>query len=119
MEWSIVALRQYAVFTGRARRKEYWCFALFCVVAILVLSLIDIATGTFSQAASLGLLSGIFTLVIAVPSISVAVRRLHDTGRSGWWILISLIPLFGTIAILVLLALEGTPGANQYGESPK
>src|SRR4051794_8393565 len=94
-------------------------FFLFNLVIITVLILIDSLMGSFSPQAGLGLLSGLYSLAVLLPSIAVTVRRLHDTGRSGWWILISLIPIIGGIVLLVFMVLDSEPGVNQYGPNPK
>ena len=119
MNWYLEVLKKYAVFSGRARRKEYWYFFLFNIIILLVLSFIDGMTGTFIYEAGLGLLGGIYALAVLIPGIAVAVRRLHDTDRSGWWLLIGLIPILGTIALLVFMLQDGKPGENQYGANPK
>lgn len=119
MNWYIEVLKKYAVFNGRARRKEYWYFVLFHMIVSIVLGVIDGLTGSFSGDVGLGLLGAIYALAVLIPSIAVIVRRLHDTDRSGWWILISLIPLIGTIVLIVFLVLDSTPGANRFGENPK
>ena len=84
MNWYIEVLKKYAVFSGRARRKEYWFFVLFNVIISLVLTVIDAAMGTYDETVGTGILSGVYLLAIFIPSLAVAVRRLHDTGRSGW-----------------------------------
>jgi len=119
MNWFLEVLKKYAVFNGRARRKEYWFFYLFYIIFIIVLVLIDGVTGTLDEGTGIGVLSGIFILAMIIPGIAVTIRRLHDTDRSGWWILISLIPFIGGIWLLVLMVLDGTPGQNQYGPDPK
>jgi uncharacterized membrane protein YhaH (DUF805 family) len=119
MGWYLEALRKYAVFSGRSRRKEYWYFVLFSLVVSLVLSAIDALLGTFSSSANVGLLGGIYGLAIIIPSIAVSVRRLHDIDRTGWWVLISLVPVIGTIVLLVFAVLDGTPGENRFGPNPK
>ncbi len=119
MNWYIGVLKKYAVFSGRARRKEYWFFALFSLIISIVLGIIDGTIGTFSAEAGMGLLGGIYSLAILIPSIAVSVRRLHDTGRSGWWLFIGLIPLIGAIVILVFVLQNSQPGSNDYGENPK
>ena len=120
MKWFIEALtRKYATFAGRARRKEYWYFILFYCIALFVLVVIDLVAGTFSEEAEIGLFSGLFVLATIVPSIAVTVRRLHDTDRSGWWILISFVPLVGALVLLVFMVLDSQPGANRFGENPK
>ena len=119
MGWYLEALKKYAVFGGRSRRKEYWYFALFNGLVFLVLSSIDLLLGTFSFSSNVGLLSGIYGLAIIIPSIAVSVRRLHDIDRTGWWVLISLVPVIGSIVLLVFAVLDGTPGENRFGSNPK
>lgn len=113
------AVRKYAVFSGRARRKEYWMFVLLYAIAYVAGLVIDVAVGTFDQMASIGVFSGLVTLGLLTPSIAVMVRRLHDTNRSGWWALMLFIPLIGGIAILVFMCLDGTHGDNRFGYDPK
>jgi uncharacterized membrane protein YhaH (DUF805 family) len=119
MSWYLEVLRKYAVFDGRAGQKEYWYFSLFSFIIIIVLSVIDMMTGTFNVDVGLGLLGGIYTLAVLIPGVAVSVRRLHDTDRSGWWFLINAIPLIGVIVFLVFTAQNGTPGDNQYGSNQK
>src|SRR3954447_5434423 len=117
MNWYLEVLKKYAVFSGRARRKEYWMFFLFNLILYVVLALIDGLMGTFSPQAGLGVLSGLYSLAVLMPIIAVTVRRLHDTGRSGWWILIALVPFIGGIVLLVFMLLS-SDGPNPYGERP-
>jgi uncharacterized membrane protein YhaH (DUF805 family) len=119
MNWYIGALKQYAVFSGRARRKEYWFFQLFNTLFVIALIVVDAMTGTMRGKAGLGLLSLLFILATFLPALGVLVRRLHDTNRSGWWILIGLIPLVGPIIMLVFTFQDSQPGTNQYGPNPK
>jgi uncharacterized membrane protein YhaH (DUF805 family) len=112
MNWYLDVLKQYAVFQGRARRKEYWMFTLFSVLATIVCSIIDGILGIM-------LLMPLYSLAVLLPSIGVAIRRLHDTGRSGWWILISLVPAVGGIILLIFLCLDSEAGDNAYGANPK
>jgi len=119
LDWYLAALKKYAVFAGRARRKEYWYFFLFNLVILCVLAFIDRVTGTFSREFSLGRYSGLYMLAALTPSLAVLVRRLHDTNRSGWWMLLGFIPVGGAILLLVLCALDSQPGENQYGPNPK
>ncbi len=119
MHWYLEVLKKYAVFHGRARRKEYWYFILLSSIISAVLTIVDSLTGTFSTASDVGLLGGIYLLATLVPSLAVTVRRLHDTNRSGWWILLGLLPLVGVIILIVFLALDGSPQINDYGASPK
>ncbi len=113
MEWYLKVLKQYADFNGRARRTEFWMFVLFNVIVTVILTTIDTMLGTY------GALSGIYGLAIFIPGLAVSVRRLHDTGKSGWMILVGFIPVIGFIWLLVLYIMEGTPGENQYGANPK
>ncbi|MBF0437098.1 MAG: DUF805 domain-containing protein [Magnetococcales bacterium] len=118
MNWYFVALKKYAVFNGRSRRKEYWYFSLFGMLLLLSLSVVDFFIGTFDAEAGIGLLGGVYAFATFLPSLAVMVRRLHDTGRSGWWSLIFLIPLFGPIIIIIFLVQNSKPGENQYGPNP-
>jgi len=119
MGWYIEALKKYTVFGGRSRRKEYWYYALFVVTISIVLSTIDGLIGTSNSSTGGGLLSGIFGLATLVPSIAVSVRRLHDIDRTGWWVLIGLVPLIGWIVLLVFHVQDSTSGTNRYGPNPK
>ncbi|MGE0487138.1 MAG: DUF805 domain-containing protein [Gammaproteobacteria bacterium] len=119
MNWYIEVLKKYAVFSGRARRKEYWFFVLFNIIVSVVLSVIDGVTGTLDTEGGVGLLSGLYTLAVIVPSIAVGIRRLHDIGRSGWWLLIVLVPLIGALVLLFFAVQDSQPGSNEYGPNPK
>lgn len=119
MNWYLEVLKKYAVFNGRARREEYWMFILFNIATSIVLRIIDEATGNFSAEIGMGLLGGIYILAVLIPSIAVSVRRLHDAGRSGWWLLIGLVPLIGTIVLLVFMAQDSKSRQNLYGANPK
>lgn len=119
MNWYMQVLNKYAVFSGRARRKEYWYFTLFNVIIISIFSFIDRNTGTFDDETGVGLLGGIYALAVFVPALGVLVRRLHDTGRSGWWALIGLIPVLGAIVLFIFLVQDSKPGTNQHGPNPK
>jgi uncharacterized membrane protein YhaH (DUF805 family) len=119
MNWYLRVLKQYATFDGRARRKEYWFFTLFYVLVYLVLAVADNLTGTYNADAGLGLLSGLYILATLIPCLAVMVRRLHDTDRNGWWVLIGLIPVVGDIVLLVFACLDSQPGANRFGPNPK
>jgi len=119
MNWYLEVLKKYTVFTGRAERQEFWYFILFNIIVTIVLTALDGVTGTYSTQTGMGLLSGIYTLAVFLPSLAVSIRRLHDTNRSGWWILLSFIPLLGAIVLIVFFAQEGFPGDNQYGSDPK
>jgi uncharacterized membrane protein YhaH (DUF805 family) len=119
MDWFIGALKKYAVFEGRARRREYWFYALFVLIISLVLNIVDRFTGTYNAAYETGLLGGLFALAVLIPSLAVGARRLHDTGRSGWWLLIGLIPIVGMIVLIIFFVMDSQPGTNQYGPNPK
>ena len=118
MEWYLMVLKKYSEFNGRSRRKEYWMFVLFNLIISIVLSSFERMLGLGNEY-GIGLLSIIYNLGILIPSIAVGIRRLHDIGKSGWWLLISLIPVIGWIWIIVLMATDGLPGSNEYGINPK
>jgi len=119
VNWYLEVLKKYAVFSGRARRKEYWFFALFNAIFVFALTVIDISAGLYDVFAEIGLLSGLYSLAVLLPSIAVSVRRLHDIGRTGWWLLIVFVPIIGIIVLLVFAVLDSTPGDNRYGPNPK
>jgi uncharacterized membrane protein YhaH (DUF805 family) len=106
MNWYISVLKQYAVFSGRARRTEYWLFVLINFLITIAVGYLDNVLGTKP------LLSLVYTLAVMIPGIAVAVRRMHDSNHSGWWLLV---PIVG----LVFLFIDGTPGNNRFGPSPK
>lgn len=110
--WYLKCWQQYADFSGRARRKEYWMFCLFNFLASFAFGFIDGILGTT-------LFSVIYTLLVFIPSLSVCVRRLHDVGKSGWMYLMILIPIVGAIWLLVLFCKDSQPGRNKWGENPK
>ncbi|MFC9796855.1 DUF805 domain-containing protein [Streptomyces sp. NPDC057695] len=112
MNWYLDVIKKYAVFSGRARRKEFWMFQLFNFIISIVL----VAIGT---AIDFSLLSTIYSLAVLLPSLGVTIRRLHDTGRSGWWILIGLVPIVGFIVLIVFTASEGEQQQNAHGPNPK
>jgi uncharacterized membrane protein YhaH (DUF805 family) len=114
-------LSQYVGFAGRARRSEYWWYVLFTVLVGIVASILDMAFGTDfdGSVTSSGLFGLIANLALLLPSLAVGVRRLHDTDRSGWWLLIGLIPFIGLIVLLVFFVQDGTPAENRFGPSPK
>lgn len=119
MNWYIAALKKYAVFSGRARRREYWFFYLFNILFAIVAIMLDNLLGLAFEDTSYGVIYGLYSLAMLVPSLAVTVRRLHDVGKSGWWILIGLVPLIGGIWLLILLLQDSQPGENQYGPNPK
>lgn len=124
MNYYFSVLKKYAVFEGRARRAEYWYFCLFNIIISMILSILGKAIGVFNITfgtfgSEINILSAIYGLVLLIPGLAVAVRRLHDVGKSGWMILINLIPLIGTIWILILMIRNSVPGDNEYGPNPK
>lgn len=119
MNWFLVVLKKYATFSGRAQRAEYWYFLLFSSLIVIALSVIDSMTGSYNEDTGWGLLSGLYSIAVLLPSIAVGARRLHDTSRTGWWLLIGLIPVIGTIVLIVFFVLDSTPGDNAYGPNPK
>lgn len=119
-------LSKYADFSGRAQRSEFWYFVLFNIVVSWALIMLDSTLfgtvetyqGGFSAYTDTPLFSGLFSLAMLLPNLAVAVRRLHDTDRSGWWYLIGLVPLLGFILLIVWFASRGTPGPNRFGPDP-
>ena len=109
---------KYVDFSTRAPRKEFWLFVLCFTVVYLILLGIDFSADTYNLEIGIGVFSGIFWLLTIIPYLAVAVRRLHDTNRVGWWALIMLIPLVGAIWLLVLLCLKGDEGENRFGGDP-
>ena len=104
----------YATFSGRAARPEFWWFALFLFLANIVLGLIDAAI----LPTDVSLLAPLFGLATIVPAVAVSVRRLHDIGKSGWWVLLHLIPVIGFLVMLYFYVQPTEPGANEYGPQP-
>lgn len=115
MNWYLKVIKQYADFNGRARRTEYWIFVLMNFIITLILTSLDNLMGSIG----IGVLSLLYSFFIIVPSLAVTVRRLHDIGKSGWMILVVLIPFIGAIWLLILMATVGTSKENDYGPSPK
>lgn len=133
MSWMLLPLRHYAQFTGRARPREYWMFILFLVIAFIILNIVETLLGVnyarhwlihqgWSTWAGYrtqgGPLTGLFALAMVIPYLAVAVRRLHDGDRSGWWLLIGLIPVIGGLVLLVFFIISGTRGPNRFGPDP-
>ena len=119
MKWFVKCMKQYADFGGRARRTEFWMFVLFNIIFSVVASLIDRAIGFKIGAIQMGIIGLIYSLAVLIPALAVSVRRLHDIGKSGWMILINLIPFIGWIWFIVLMVKDSQPGENQYGPNPK
>ena len=105
-------LKKYAVFSGRAGRQEYWMFFLYNLIFAIVAFILD-------KTISIGYFGALYGFAVFIPSLAVSVRRLHDTGRSGWWLLIDFVPFVGGIILIVFLVLDSQPGDNQYGPNPK
>ena len=118
MNWYLEVLRKYAVFDGRARRTEFWLFVLFNGLIVFVLSFIEAIVG-ITPIAGVSILGSLYSLAVFIPSLAVGARRLHDTGRSGWWLLIYIVPLIGAIVLLVFFVQDSQDGDNQYGPNPK
>jgi uncharacterized membrane protein YhaH (DUF805 family) len=118
MNYYLNVLKNYAVFTGRARRSEYWFFVLFNLIIAFVLGVVD-GLLNLSIGKNTGVLGTIYSLAVFIPSIAVMVRRLHDTNRSGWWIFVGLIPIVGAIVLIIFAVQDSTPGENKYGQNPK
>ena len=112
LSWYFIVLKKYVVFNGRATRSEYWYYTLFNMIVAIILTLIEMMIGLP------GVLSGLYALAVLLPGVAVSIRRLHDTGRSGWWLLIALIPIIG-IFILLFFTVQDSKEDNQYGRNPK
>jgi uncharacterized membrane protein YhaH (DUF805 family) len=119
MNWYLQVLKKYAEFSGRARRTEYWMFALFNFIFLIVAVIIDNIAGTTIEGLPYGLFYFLYALAVLIPGLAVLVRRLHDVGKSGWMFFIALIPIVGAIWLLVLMVTDSNPGANEYGSNPK
>ncbi|MER0239259.1 DUF805 domain-containing protein [Fulvimarina sp. MAC8] len=135
MSYMFLPLKRYFQFSGRSRRQEYWLFMLLIVIGSFFFGFLDVVLGLggdvttstgsedalFSASAEAdgGILTTLWSLATIIPSLSVGIRRLHDTDRSGWWLLIGLIPLAGAITLIVFFCFDGTRGANRFGPDPK
>ncbi|QKY68399.1 DUF805 domain-containing protein [Lentibacillus sp. CBA3610] len=113
MQWYTKVLRNYVTFTGRARRTEYWMFVLFNFIILLLISILE------AIMALPGVLSTLYSLAVFLPGLAVVVRRLHDSGQSGLWVLIGFVPVAGAIVLLVFMCLDSDSGQNRYGPNPK
>ena len=133
MEWMLLPLRRYAKFSGRARPREYWMFVLFLLLCYIGVAMVEgilglsktdhwFQRGPWWAGAGYstrgGPLTGLFTLAMIIPHIAVSVRRLHDTDRSGWWLLIVFFPIIGSIVLLIFFIMSGTRGPNRFGPDP-
>lgn len=114
MNWFMICMQKYATFDGRARRKEYWMFYLFYILIVFVAAVVDGMIGNQSA-----VVASLASLALLLPFLAVTVRRLHDTDRSGWWVLIGLIPLIGGLVLFIFACLDGTEGDNRFGSDPK
>lgn len=114
MNYYLLVLKKYAVFSGRAQRAEYWYFTLFNIIIGIVLGIVSAVIGDDT-----GILGLLYSLAVLIPGIAVFVRRLHDTNHSGWWFFIALVPLIGVIVLLIFMVNDSQPGQNQYGPNPK
>ena len=114
MNFYVDCWKKFATFSGRSRRKEFWLFWLINVAINYGLQLIAVPLGTIGMVIVL-----LFSLAILVPSLAVAARRMHDIGKSGWWVLINLVPLIGSIWFIVLAAKDSVAGSNKWGDCPK
>lgn len=119
MNWYLTVLKKYAVFSGRARRKEYWMFCLFNFIFAIAAMILDNLLGTSVGSIGYGAIYGLYSLAILIPSFAVSARRLHDVGKSGWFLLICLIPIIGWIWLIILVCSDSVAGSNQYGPNPK
>ncbi len=119
MNWYLKVLKQFADFNGRARRQEYWMFVLFNLLFILAAGMLDRLLNLADPTTGIGPLYGLYVLAVFIPGIAVSIRRLHDIGKSGWMLLLALIPIIGGIWLLVLMVREGDRGENKYGPDPK
>ena len=119
MNWYLAVLKNYAGFSGRARRKEYWMFVLFNIIFTLIAMALDNILGTTAGMLPYGVFYFIYMLAVFIPGLAVGVRRLHDVGKSGWMLLIAIIPIIGPIWLLVLMVSDSKPGENRHGLNPK
>ena len=118
MNWYLAVLKNYAGFSGRARRKEFWMFNLFHFIFVYVAMFLDNLLG-IASVSGIGPIYGFYLLALIIPAFAVMVRRLHDVGKSGWMYLIIFIPIVGVIWLMVLSVTDSDSGENQYGQNPK
>lgn len=119
MNWYLKVLKNYALFSGRARRTEYWMFVLFNMIFAIAAMILDNVLGIAIEGVGYGPIYGLYILGVLIPGLAVSVRRLHDVGKSGWFMLIAIVPIVGAIWLLVLACTEGDTGVNNYGPNPK
>ncbi|WP_105254244.1 DUF805 domain-containing protein [Pseudoalteromonas sp. T1lg75] len=114
MEYFMEALKRYADFSGRTRRKGYWMFILFYLIFAIVAVILDVVLGFESMP-----LTNVYSLALFIPSLAIGARRLHDTGRSGWWQLLYFLPLIGFIVLIIFFVQDSQDGDNDHGANPK
>ena len=119
MNWYLAVIKNYVGFSGRARRKEYWMFTLFNIIFAVIAIVLDNVLGLAIKEVGYGPIYLIYVLATLLPGLAVSVRRLHDTNKSGLYLLLAFIPCVGGIILLVFMATEGDAGDNQYGPNPK
>jgi|TARA_B110000037_G_scaffold54632_1_gene66937 uncharacterized membrane protein YhaH (DUF805 family) len=118
MKYYLKALKNYADFSGRARRKEYWLFTLYNIIIFVALVFLGAMVGFPRGAEGVFVFVAFYMVGVLIPALAVSVRRLHDTGRSGWWLLLYFVP-FGAIVVLVFLVQDSNPASNKFGKNPK
>jgi uncharacterized membrane protein YhaH (DUF805 family) len=118
MKYYLKALKNYANFSGRARRKEYWLFTLYNIIIFVALVFLGAMVGFPGGAEGVFVFVAFYMVGVLIPALAVSVRRLHDTGRSGWWFLLNFVP-FGAIVVLVFLVQDSNPASNKFGKNPK
>lgn len=118
MGWYLSAISNYATFTGRARPKAFWMFVLFNIIIAFAIGFVEGLVGLVDEDSYIGIPSMLYSLFMICPSLAIAIRRLHDSGKSGFWILIGLLPAIGLLILLIFYVLPGTEGDNQYGPQP-
>lgn len=119
MNYYLAVLKNYAQFSGRARRSEYWYFVLFNLIFAIVAIVLDKILGTNIDPLPYGAFYILYVLAVFIPGLAVSVRRLHDIGKSGWMYFIAFIPVVGFIWLLILFFTEGNADSNEYGPNPK
>ncbi|NDD30514.1 MAG: DUF805 domain-containing protein [Proteobacteria bacterium] len=115
----MLALANATNFGGRSRRREYWMFVLFQALVMFAVSAVCAFAASATHINALAGLPGLLALLLILPGFAVAIRRLHDVGKSGWYLLVNLVPLIGSLWFLLLMVRDSEPGVNQYGPNPK
>ena len=118
IDWATRPLKKFADFSGRAPRAEYWWFYLLIIIGYVVATILDSMLGFGQAVGPYGVIMCLFALAMLIPSLAAAIRRLHDTDKSGWWLLIGLVPLIGAIVLIVFFVTQGTVGDNRFGADP-